>query len=480
MKLKELLNEINCILFTSDEVEVENITFKDSEVRKGSLYVCLKGENVDGHDFADKAISRGAVAVVCERMLNVKNEIVVEDTRKALAKLCANFYGNPSRKMKMIAVTGTNGKTTSTYILKSILDNAGIKCGVIGTNGIYYLDKKIESSMTTPDPTILHKALYEMQKDGVLVCVMEASSHALFYDKLHGINFDVSIFTNLSQDHLDFFKTMDNLGRAKLKLFENDVTRIAVINKDDEFSKVIEFFSKSMIFDYSIKEKADVYLIKSKDKKSKNGLYISAFGQNMYVETNLLGGYNIQNLLGVLSVAKLLGIKDANIKQGLKKVLVEGRFNTYRLKNGATVVIDYAHTPDGMKNVLSECRSLCKKDLICVFGCGGNRDRSKRKEMGEIATKFADKVIITSDNPRFENPLDIINDICVGVCNLDNIIREVDRKKAISIAIENSKKGDFIALLGKGAENYLDINGEKLEYSDYAEIKRYIKGDRNE
>jgi len=476
MKISELINGLDCEFFGNKNTEIFGLAFNDKNVSKGFAYFCLTGTKNDGHLFVKNAICNGANAIFTQKRLNMcKNEIVVSNTRKALSLVSSKFYNDSHKHLKLIAVTGTNGKTTITYILKNILETSGKNVAIIGTNGVIINESTYASGMTTPDPIFLHQMFNKMVGEGVEICVMEASAHALDLYKLYGLHFEVSVFTNLTQDHLDYFGTMKNYGEAKLKLFADDVTNIAVLCADDRFSDEIIALRKGVSLTYSKKNKCDAYCVKKVYGNGNMCLSLRVLGQNIQIKTSLLGEYNIQNILAGVLTAKMLNISEESICKGLVDVCVPGRFNVCWLPCGALVVIDYAHTPDAMENVLIECKKLAAGRLITVFGCGGDRDRSKRKVMGDVASRLSDLVYITSDNPRHENPLDIINDICVGLCADAEYVREVDREKAIKTALRCSKRGDVVAILGKGNENYIDIMGEKLPYSDIEVVKEFLE-----
>lgn len=471
MKLKNLLLNLNLKKHFNvvDNDDITDISFDSRKVfEKNGIFVCLKGENTNGHLFAKDAILNGAKYIVCEKELGIsENEIVVDNTRIALSILASNFYKNSHKKLKMIAITGTNGKTTTTYLIKSILEAAGKKVGLIGTEGALIDKQYLKVNLTTPDPLDLHKLFFEMVKQGCEYCVMEASAHSLFFDKLYGIVFDAAIFSNLTQDHLDFFKTMESYSKAKLKLFTKESTKLAVLNYDDYFIRNIAENLQMPVVSYALDNPADCFAIDIAKNYFGSKFVLNLNDDIFDVAINLPGKYNIQNALAAATCASLLGIKSDFIKAGLCNLkYVSGRFNAVALCTGATAIIDFAHTPDGLKNILLAIRELKPKRLITVFGCGGNRDKTKRPQMGEISEQFSTFTIITSDNPRFENPELILDDIEKGF-KTDKHVRVCNRAKAVEIALNLARKGDIVAILGKGAEEYQDINGVKSPYSDY-------------
>ena len=474
MKLRDVLLNVPVIKVKGDlELDCENITFDSRKVGGlNTIFVCLKGENTDGHLFALDAVKNGAKVIVCERELGVcDNEIVVESSRKTFALLASNFYGNAHKRLKMIAITGTNGKTTTTYMIKSILENFGAKVGLIGTEGAFVCGQYFSVNLTTPDPMELNRLFKIMYENGCEYCVMEASAHALYHDKLYGINFDVGIFSNFTQDHLDFFKNMDNYSRAKLKLFNENMCKIAVLNFDDELGREIADCSKIPVISYAIESPADCFVIDIAKNYFGSKFVLNLMDNISDCEINLPGKYNIYNALSAAAATIALGVDIKNIVRGLKALeFVSGRFNSIPLCSGAHAIIDFAHTPDGMKNILTAIKELNPKRLITVFGCGGNRDQGKREQMGAISESLSDFSILTSDNPRFENPELILSDIECGFLK-DKFISVVNREKAIEIALNLARKGDIVAILGKGAEKYQDINGMKVPYCDIEIVK---------
>ena len=476
MKISKLLLNTCCKTEKFNDIEIDEISIDSKKIfkKENAIYVCLKGENTDGHLFASEAVKNGAKAVLCEYPLGIcENEFVVPSTRKALAVIASNLYDNPQEKLKMIAITGTNGKTTTTFMLKSILEAEGKSVGIIGTTGAYIKDKCLKVNLTTPDPVELNKILSAMVENGCEYCALEASAHSLFYDKLYGINFDAGIFSNLTQDHLDFFKNMENYKNAKKKLF--NMCKLVVSNVDDEMGKEIIKEAKVASVCYALNSPADCFAIDIVKKTFETKCVFNLFDDVLNVSINLPGEFNVYNALAAATTAKVLGISSDAIKVGLKNLkFVPGRFNTIKLLNGAYAVVDFAHTPDGIEKILTAIKDLKPKRLISVFGCGGNRDKDKRHKMGLIAEKLSDFVVITSDNPRFENPNLIMQDV-VRDMKRENYVCVENRKKAVEIALSLSRKGDIVAILGKGGEEYQDINGVKSPYSDYDVVVNFNK-----
>lgn len=474
MNLENLIKNLEAKVIGETNLDILDITYNSKKVKKGSLFVCLCGENSDGHDFAKDAERNGAAAILCERQVQVNiPQIVVSSTRKALSKVFSCFYDNPQNKLKIIGLTGTNGKTTTSFLIKSILEESGKKVGLIGTQGAFIGKQFFQTGLTTPDPQFLFKLLKQMVDFGVEYVVMEVSAHALALDKTEGIVFEVGVLTNLTQDHLDFFKTMENYQRAKFKLFEGNKIKSAVLNFDDEFgSKLAETITVPFL-SYSLNNPSDVFAAKIGNKNGKNKFIVNILDNVFDVESNLIGEFNIYNSLAAASVAAMLGCSTKQIKNGLEKLLgVEGRLNRFNLSNGVVAFIDFAHTPDGIEQALNAIRELKFKQIITVFGCSGNRDKDKRHKMGQIAEKLSDYVVLTTDNPRFENPELILDDIEIGMEKTAHT-RFVSREQAIEFALTLAKKGDCVAILGKGAETYQDINGVNVPYSDFEVVKNF-------
>lgn len=456
-------------------VEINSLTFKSAEVKKGSLYFCLKGENFDGHNFAREVSSLGASAIVVEKLQQVNiPQVLVKNTRSALSKFCAKFYQNPEKSLKFIGITGTNGKTTSTFIIKSILKEAGYKVGVIGTQGKFINGRSYKTNLTTPDPTELFATLRKMVDMKVDYVVMEASAHAIYLNKLDGITFEVGVITNITQDHLDFFNTMKHYEKTKISFLNSKHVKTAVVNIDD--SRIRNNLSKINVptISYGLNNPSDVFALDIEKSLSCSKFVVNALDSVFKVECNLVGQFNVYNILAGISTCYALGVNEKTIIRGLKKVKAPlGRFSVINLSKDITVIIDFAHTPDGMENVLKTIKDVYFEKLICVFGCGGNRDTGKRSIMGSIAEKYSNYVVITSDNPRFEDPSKILDDIEKGM-KKDNHIKIVDRREAIKYALTLVQDGGVIALLGKGAELYQDINGVKTPYNDFEEIEKIL------
>jgi len=461
-------------------MDIQKLSCDTKTVSKNSLFFCLKGSVSDGHNFAQTAVDKGAIALVVEHPLDVDvPQIVVDNSRSAMSVMAGNFYGNPRDKLKLIGVTGTNGKTTSTYILQSILKSAGYKVGVIGTIGVVIDDIQLPAQLTTPDPIELHSLFSQMVNKKVDYVVMEVSAHALALDKMAGTICDVGILTNITQDHIDFFKTFDNYRKTKLSFISPEYCKQGVVNIDDESCKKFVLHhladkNKYNISTYGLNNPSDVFALDYRYSLDGTHYYLNLFDEVVKVNTELIGQFNLYNALGVATACRLMGIKTEDIVKGLEAMKsVAGRFNVIDLGEDRRAIVDYAHTPDGLTNILTSVRQITNGKIISVFGCGGNRDTIKRPIMGRISTSLADFSIITSDNPRLEEPMDIIHQVEEGAKEINNNYLCVEnRVEAIHYALSMLKNGDVAVISGKGAENYLDIGGVKYPYSDFDTIKR--------
>lgn len=453
--------DINCSK-SLENIEVTGITSNSKKVENGYLFVCLLGEKKDGHHYIDEALMRGACAVVIEKNAYLSsNAILVDSTREFLSMAMNIFCDEPTEKMKFIGITGTNGKTSTASMLKSIFDEAGLSAEVIGTlNSSRYAEKSDDPTVnfTTPDPEILYPMLKKMAEGGVKFVVMEASSHALFYEKLAPISFEIGIFTNLTEDHLDFHLSMEDYFKSKLKLF--DQCKIGIINTDDEYGKRITDKKIYNTKTCSAFENAD-YCAKDVNKTFEGSKYTIAFNEKeLKITCAVPTQFSIANSLYACACALELGIDENIVQNAFNKFsFVEGRFERFPTPSGMdlTVFIDYAHTPDALKNLLEDVNSLkCEgQRTVLLFGCGGDREKEKRYHMGKIASQNADFVIVTNDNPRSEDPNEIINDILLGFEGEKNFVVIPNRKIAIEFAIATHKSGDILLLAGKGHEKYL-------------------------
>jgi UDP-N-acetylmuramoyl-L-alanyl-D-glutamate--2,6-diaminopimelate ligase len=438
------------------------------------MFICVEGFNSDGHDYIDEAIRKGATSLVVQKKVEVHGDNVtvvrVKNTRKAMAAIGHVFYNFPSQKLKIIGVTGTNGKTTTTYLLKSILEKAGFRVGLLGTIAVRIGDKEIPSLRTTPESLDLHRLFAEMVEEGIDYVVMEVSSHSLDLDRVGFVDFDIGIFTNLTRDHLDFHGNMDNYLEAKIKLFKS-TDRINVINADDPSRDRIISRIKHLptpILTYGINSEAD-YRAEDIELNSNRVKYSMVWkDKKLPIELRIPGVISVYNSLAAATALIADGISPKYIQEGLRGVEgVKGRSESIDTGRGFSVIIDYAHTPDGLKNILSTIRDFAKGRIITLFGCGGNRDREKRPMMGEIAGELSDFVIITSDNPRKEEPYQIIDEILPGVEKTGcSYICIVDRREAIEYALRAAKKDDVVLLAGKGHETYQEFADRVVEFDE--------------
>ena len=476
MLLSKLIKGLKVTQIIGDvDIEIESIKIDSNKVAQGDLFVCIKGADFDGHDFVLNAISYGASAIVCQKILDVSiPQIIVEDTRLAMNFLAREYYDFPDKKLKLIGVVGTNGKTTTTHIIKTILDNAGLKCGVIGTIGTYYGDKILEPTLTTPDPLELYKIFKNMALDGVKVVIMEVSAHAIYFDKVKDLDFEVGVFTNFTRDHLDFFQDMENYKQAKLKFFKENNCKYVVTNSDDELGREISKVCEKSI-SYGIYNPADVFGIDVKISPFGSSFVLNLFDCIYSVDLNLIGEFNVYNALASATATALFGVKTDKIIMGLKRVQsVSGRLECV-YDGKYRVFVDYAHTPDGLEKTLKSLREITDKKLICVFGCGGNRDKGKRKVMGEISGKLADFTIVTSDNPRYEEPMEIMMEIEKGLLEkTKSYVLIQNRADAIEYAINTAKENDVIVIAGKGSETYQETLGIKQVYNDKDTVREII------
>lgn len=478
MKISCLLKNVEIINIHGKDREICELSYNTNTVVKNCLFFCIKGMKTDGHLFANKAVSDGAVALVVSENVDIDGDVTiikVSDTRKAMAQISSNFYGNPSDKMNITGITGTNGKTTSSFMLRSILNQMGKKTGLMGTIYNIFHDEVEEAKRTTPESMDLQKMLSKMYYKGVEECIMEVSSHSLALDRVYGIKFKTGIFTNLTQDHLDFHINMENYFRAKMKLFQS--CENAVINIDDEYGKRMLQELKCNIITYGIEEKGDLVaknIIINREGTRFNLVYKN---ETYPINLHLPGKFNVYNALGCAAASITLGVPLSIIIRGLEELEnVPGRSEKINSKRGFTVVIDYAHTPDGILNILKTAREYTSSRLITLFGCGGDRDKGKRPKMGEAAGSLSDFCIVTSDNPRSEEPMAIINDILPGVIKTDcDYVVIEDRKKAIEYALNMGEQGDVIVIAGKGHETYQVLKNETIHFDEREIVNELLK-----
>lgn len=478
MLLSKLLHGLPLIL-PAEDPSVTGIAYDSRRVERGFLFVAVKGFKTDGHLYIQDAVKRGAAAIVMQQDLPAPADtvkILAPDTRRLLPQLSARFFGAPSRKMKMTGVTGTNGKTTTTNLIETIYRAHGIKTGLMGTIHNRIGDRLLPVEHTTPESTDLQRLLAEMTGAGVEAVVMEVSSHALALHRVDQCEFDIAVFTNLTQDHLDFHGSMEDYLKAKLILFEQlgrnaskTGPKRAVVNADDPAAERIIAACTVPVITYGIRRPAAVTA--ADVKIGTRGVSFTAVldGETMPLNLKITARFNVYNSLAAIAAGIAAGISPAVIKKALEGVSgVPGRFELVDRGQGFAVVIDYAHTPDGLENVLSTAREVAEGKVITVFGCGGDRDRTKRPLMGEIAARLSSLAVVTSDNPRSENPLTIINDILVGVQKAPEAVYLVipDRREAIERAIGAAGPGDVVVIAGKGHEDYQIVGERRLHFDD--------------
>lgn len=469
MILKELLDGIDFDGKVEDE-DVKDIKIDSRLVEKGDLFIAIKGENFNGEDYIDDAFEKGAVGVISEK--GDERVIKVDNARSAYSLVCKNFFGKACDKLKIIGVTGTNGKTTTTSITKEVLQCAGLRTGVIGTLGAGE-GELIDTGFTTPDPYQLHKIFRDFLEQGVECVAMEASAHALALNKLDGIKFDIGVLTNITEDHLDFFKDMETYARAKEKLFEEGRVKLGIICCDDLYCRRLFARGKVPMLSYGLGRGNDISMQKKFENDDVSHFICRALNEEFEVSCPLLGDYNIQNILACVGICRALGIPASFLKVALSCVnQVEGRFNVIKMGD-SKIIIDFAHTPDGLEKVLLSAKKITNGKLKVLFGCGGNRDRLKRPIMGKVGEDFADEVFLTSDNPRFEEPKEIIEEIAKGMSSKPAKIP--DRREAIKAVLSSLQDGDSVVIAGKGGEKYQDINGVKIPYNDFDEVYSFYR-----
>ena len=479
MRLEKLLSGVALTGRTLDgDVELSGISYDTRDIAPGALFVALPGYKTDGHKFIREALEKGAAAVVCERAPEEPGPwLTVADARAALAALSANWFGHPAREMTVLGVTGTNGKTTTTYLLKAMLEGVlGARVGLIGTNQNMIGEKSLPAHRTTPESYEVQKLLREMADVGCTHAVMEVSSHALVLHRVDGIPFRTGVFTNLTQDHLDFHKTMENYRAAKGLLFRQTAT--AVLNLDDEAGRFYAECVDCPTFTYSEnKDEADLTAKNIRLFPDRVEFEAVTLGAISRVKLPIPGGFTIYNALGVIACGLTLGLPLPDIVRALGTARgVKGRIEVVPTPTDYTVIIDYAHTPDALENILTTVRGFTPGRVVCLFGCGGDRDRSKRPIMGGIAADLADFVVFTSDNPRTEDPRAILEDILAGVgeSGTPNVVIS-DRREAIRWALANARAGDVLVLAGKGHETYQEIDGVQHHLDEREEVAAYFQ-----
>jgi UDP-N-acetylmuramoyl-L-alanyl-D-glutamate--2,6-diaminopimelate ligase len=478
MRLGDLIRGLGFMVPSGlDSREVSGLSYDSRRVAPGDLFVAIPGYKEDGTRFSEEALARGAAAVVMEKGSGGRT-IVCPHSRVALALLADRFYGHPSGKMKLVGVTGTNGKTTTTYLIRSILEGAGEETGLIGTIRYLIGEEEFPAPNTTPESLDLQRLLAEMVGESVTAAIMEVSSHGLALDRVAGCEFKVGVFTNLTQDHLDFHATMEDYLAAKLRLFEMLATgSVAVVNADDPTSdKVIAAAQKARILTYGLSAKAAVRAKALTLSQRGTRFVVSYEDGQVPVALNLPGKHNVYNALAAFSTGLALGFKSGTLTKGLEAVQgVSGRFELVEVGQPFAVIVDYAHTPDALERLLFAVREITRGKVLCVFGCGGDRDRKKRPLMGGIAARLADYTVITSDNPRTEDPAVIVREIEAGVNPGSRYEAIVDRREAIRRGIALAGEGDAVVIAGKGHEDYQILGTTKIHFDDREVAREALK-----
>ncbi|MDR6159324.1 MULTISPECIES: UDP-N-acetylmuramoyl-L-alanyl-D-glutamate--2,6-diaminopimelate ligase [Chryseobacterium] len=482
MQLVDLLKRIPVLeIHGDDSREISQLVFDSRKITDNSLYIAMRGTVVDGHSFIASSVEKGAKAIVCEEFPENIDENVtyvkVKDSSKTLGQLASNFYGNPSEKLKLIGVTGTNGKTSVSTLLFDVFKNLGYDSALLSTVEIRIADQVIPATHTTPDVITINKILAQAVEEGCEFAFMEVSSHGIAQNRIEGLQFKIAGFTNLTHDHLDYHKTFDEYLKTKKRFFDElDATAIAITNIDDKNGNVMLQNTKAVKKSYALKTMADYHgrLL----EVDFNGMLLNFNGKEFW--TTLTGKFNVYNLLLVFGIASELGFGQEEILQAISQLKrVSGRFETFKSDGGIIFIVDYAHTPDALENILDSINDIRTKNerLITVFGCGGDRDHAKRPEMGNIATKKSTLAIITSDNPRTEDPAVIIKEIEAGVepQNFSKYTSIPDRKEAIKMAIKFAEPKDIVLVAGKGHETYQEINGVKHHFDDKETINELWK-----
>lgn len=494
MRLKDIAVYLDIDPSTVPDIYVKGLQYDSRSIQPEDIFIALSGTNTDGHNYIEHAVAAGAVAVIAEyapeSVAAHTPVLVVEDTRAVISLLSEVMHGFPSRQLKIVGVTGTNGKTTTTNLVRYLWQKRQIKCGLIGTICNYCGDRRLPAAATTPEPLHLAELLDMMVEDECSHLVMEVSSHALKQKRVDAMHFDGAVFTNLTQDHLDYHKTVEDYLDAKLELFRmldrgDSTGRFAVVNLDDPYADRFAEASHVKLWTYAVDRAADLQATSFHLTPSGTEIELLYQGKKYSGRIPLSGKFNVYNSLAALCVMLAQGFELADLLEDLAGVpQVSGRFEKVDCGQDFTVVVDYAHTPDGLENVLNTARELLQATdgkLICVFGCGGDRDRGKRPIMGKIAVELADRVVVTSDNPRTEDPLAIISEIEAGIAEVyaeykTDYVIEPDRRAAIGQAISMAQKGDVVLIAGKGHEDYQLVNGRVLDFDDRAVAREFLGG----
>lgn len=482
ISLKDILYKVNINAVVGDtNVLIDKVHFDSRKIDNADVFVAIKGNVVDGHDFINDVIKNGASAIICEKTPNKLTHgvtyVEVDNTAKALAYIAANYYNSPSENLKLVGVTGTNGKTTIASLLFQLFKKAGFKVGLLSTVKIMVDEIEYKATHTTPDSLTINSYLSEMNNEGVEFCFMEVSSHGIHQYRTEGLHFEGGIFTNLSHDHLDYHNTFAEYRDVKKSFFDNlPKSAFSLVNIDDKNGQVMLQNTNSKQYTYALKTYAN-YRAQILENQF-NGLLLKI--NDYEVWTKLIGNFNAYNLLAIYATAELLGLENTEILRLISELEnVNGRFQYFVTEGNITVIIDYAHTPDALKNVIEtiNCIRTNNEKLITVVGCGGDRDKTKRPKMAHIASALSSKVVFTSDNPRSEDPQVIISEMEAGVepLNFKKTLSIIDRKQAIKTACQLAEPNDIILVAGKGHETYQEINGERIDFDDYKIVEEFLK-----
>jgi UDP-N-acetylmuramoyl-L-alanyl-D-glutamate--2,6-diaminopimelate ligase len=482
VRLLELLSGIKPVkAYGITDIEITGVAYDSRKVEPGNLFFCITGLKVDGHAYAKAALDRGAIAIVVERYLPEVDlpQIVVDNSRKSMAHIASAYYGHPTRKIKLIGITGTNGKTTTAFMVEKIMRFAGYKTGLLGTIECRIGDEVLPVDRTTPESADLQYLFARMAESGVKAAVMEVSSHAIDLMRVEACEFDVVVYTNLSQDHLDYHGTMEEYFSVKKRIFDDtaDCGVSHIINIDDEFGRRLEVHGGVNQIRYSVKEKVELNAAEIELRSDGSKFVLETREKAVPVTLKLPGVYNVSNALAAAGAASALGVDLETVRNGLEELdRVPGRFERVDCGQDYDIIVDYAHTPDSLEKILKAAKELTSGRLIAVFGCGGDRDRGKRSLMGRVAVELSDYVVVTSDNPRSEDPHRIIDDILEGIKGVNGASFKVvaDRRKAIERAILEAEKGDFIVIAGKGHETGQEIAGRKTPFDDVLMVKEFL------
>ena len=482
MLLKDLMLSVPGAVESSGNLNIEigDLTMNSRDTAQNGLFFCISGSRVDAHDFAPQAVENGCTALVVSHFINTLNvpQIKVQNVRSAMAYISSAFFGHPAHKLRLIGVSGTKGKTTTTYLVKSIMEEAGFKVGLIGTTGNMIGDRCIKSVLTTPDSIDLHRTFRQMLDEGVEIVCMEVSAHAIDMHRVDGLFFEAACYTNLSQDHLDYFHTMENYFEAKKKFFTSNFALNVSLNIDDETSLQILDDMTVPYLTYGIRVNSDLY---ARDIEiSENGIHFLIQLRNIEtfeVSMQMTGMFNVYNALAAASLAMIFGVSVSAIQAGLHNVKsVPGRIELLDLPLPFKVILDYSHSPDALENILTTVRTFTQNRLIVLFGCGGDRDQGKRPLMGEIGGQLADFCILTSDNPRTEDPDAILEAIEEGIKQTSGKYTVIEnRREAIRCALDMAEDGDIVILAGKGHETYQDIMGVKRPFDEKAVVNELLE-----